>query len=198
MEESTRLEENSSAIAGLLNKNIFGTVTRCKILIESSIFSVYHFFIDDNIIAFKAKRCLSGFEIFDRQGNFVCKMKANIFGTKYSLEYQGTVQIQYETSFLERGKPRCFKVKLQDLELINKKPFFNPETNSFSLNFSGRVTKPSVKNFQVVHPLEPTYITLTFGKEEHNSYILDFTYPWSALNAFCVGLSALDHKFGCD
>lgn len=198
MEENTRLETKNRAIPSLLDKNTFGTLTRCKILIENSIFSVYHFFIDDNIMAFKAKRCLSGFEIFDRQGIFLCKMKANIFGTKYSLAHQGLVQIQYETSFLERGKPRCFKVQLEDLELINKKPYFNPETNSFSLNFSGRITKPSVKNFQVVHPLDPTYITLTFGKEEQNSYILDFTYPWSALHAFCVGLSALDHKFGCD
>lgn len=108
------------------------------------------------------------------------------------------LEIQYDTTQKDQGKPRALEIKINELTLINKKPYFNIETNSYSLNFSGRVTKPSAKNFQVIHPLDPTYITLTFGKESHDSYILDFSYPWTALHAFCVGLSALDHKYGCD
>lgn len=205
MQESASLTKNPNLENGseislqtFLEKKPLGTIIRSKILIESSIFNVYYFLTEDNCKIFRAKRCLSGFEIFDSNSVFICKMRANIFGTKYSVKHTNSIEIKYESSFLEKGKPRSFKIKIDGLELINKKPYFNTETNSFSLNFSGRVTKPSVKNFQIIHPLEPTYITLTFGKEEQNSYILDFTYPWSALNAFCVGLSALDHKYGCD
>lgn len=136
-------------------------------------------------------------------------LKANIFGTKYELKYlhdkfiyknneKDKLTIRYETSFFHRGKPRAFVLNLDGMELCNKKPYFNNETLSFSLNFNGRVTKPSVRNCQIIHPLDQTYITLTFGKETDNKYILDFSYPWIALKAFCVALSALDHKFGCD
>jgi len=37
------------------------------------------------------------------------------------------------------------------LELHNKTPVWNDETQSYVLNFHGRVTQASVKNFQLVH-----------------------------------------------
>lgn len=36
--------------------------------------------------------------------------------------------------------------------LINKSPSWNEQTQSYVLNFHGRVTQASVKNFQIVHP----------------------------------------------
>lgn len=107
-----------------------------------------------------------------------------------------SLEVVYDVRFLKRDKPRSFNVKLGELQLQNKQPIYNPETNSYSLNFSGRVTVASVKNFQIVHPLDPTFITLTFGKEANDSFILDYTHPWNPLQAFCVGLTALDHKLG--
>ena len=37
------------------------------------------------------------------------------------------------------------------VELHNKTPVWNEETQSYVLNFHGRVTQASVKNFQIVH-----------------------------------------------
>ena len=37
------------------------------------------------------------------------------------------------------------------IDLGNKSPIWNEETQSYVLNFHGRVTQASVKNFQVVH-----------------------------------------------
>ena len=37
------------------------------------------------------------------------------------------------------------------LKLTNKTPVWNDETQSYVLNFHGRVTQASVKNFQIVH-----------------------------------------------
>ena len=37
------------------------------------------------------------------------------------------------------------------IELHNKRPVWNDDTQSYVLNFHGRVTQASVKNFQIVH-----------------------------------------------
>lgn len=37
------------------------------------------------------------------------------------------------------------------IELHNKTPSWNDDTQSYVLNFHGRVTQASVKNFQIVH-----------------------------------------------
>lgn len=37
------------------------------------------------------------------------------------------------------------------VELHNKTPVWNEDTQSYVLNFHGRVTQASVKNFQIVH-----------------------------------------------
>jgi hypothetical protein len=45
--------------------------------------------------------------------------------------------------------------------LMNKSPSWNEQTQSYVLNFHGRVTQASVKNFQIVHPdngkIEPLF-----------------------------------------
>lgn len=51
-------------------------------------------------------------------------------------------------SLIERWKRKDMK---NILELHNKAPVWNDETQSYVLNFHGRVTQASVKNFQIVH-----------------------------------------------
>jgi len=46
--------------------------------------------------------------------------------------------------------------------LHNKTPVWNEETQSYVLNFHGRVTHASVKNFQVVHDSDSKFIFLSF------------------------------------
>ncbi|ADM11653.1 tubby-like protein [Encephalitozoon intestinalis ATCC 50506] len=161
---------------------------------------------------FKAYRVMCGFEIYLLGlGNEekVGYLRSNLFGTKYIL-HQGekaVLEIKYATSIFKRRGPRSFSVMFMGVSgssleepvvMKNKEPYYNAETNSYSLNFNGRVTTPSVKNFQLIHPLEPTYVTLTFGKISRFKYILDYTYPWSGLQAFAIALAALDYKVGCD
>lgn len=38
------------------------------------------------------------------------------------------------------------------ITLVNKSPSWNEQTQSYVLNFHGRVTQASVKNFQIIHP----------------------------------------------
>lgn len=84
------------------------------------------------------------------------------------------------------------------VKLVNKSPQWNKEMNSFALNFNGRVTLSSVKNYQVIHEINPDYVVTQFGKVNKNLYTCDYSYPLCALQAFGIALTSLDNKIGCD
>jgi Tub family. len=56
--------------------------------------------------------------------------------------------------------PECWNSKNMDniIELHNKTPTWNEDTQSYVLNFHGRVTQASVKNFQIIHDNDRTYL----------------------------------------
>ncbi|XP_028810356.1 tubby-related protein 3 isoform X2 [Denticeps clupeoides] len=84
------------------------------------------------------------------------------------------------------------------IELHNKAPVWNDDTQSYVLNFHGRVTQASVKNFQIVHDNDPDYIVMQFGRVAEDVFTLDFNYPMCALQAFAIGLSSFDSKLACE
>uniref|UniRef100_F7DDG1 Tubby-like protein n=1 Tax=Ornithorhynchus anatinus TaxID=9258 RepID=F7DDG1_ORNAN len=84
------------------------------------------------------------------------------------------------------------------IELHNKAPVWNDDTQSYVLNFHGRVTQASVKNFQIVHENDPDYIVMQFGRVAKDVFTLDYNYPMCALQAFAIGLSSFDSKLACE
>ncbi|KFV85112.1 Tubby-related protein 3, partial [Struthio camelus australis] len=84
------------------------------------------------------------------------------------------------------------------IELRNKAPVWNDDTQSYVLNFHGRVTQASVKNFQIVHDNDPDYIVMQFGRVAEDVFTLDYNYPLCALQAFAIGLSSFDSKLACE
>uniref|UniRef100_A0A8C5N4M4 TUB like protein 3 n=1 Tax=Leptobrachium leishanense TaxID=445787 RepID=A0A8C5N4M4_9ANUR len=84
------------------------------------------------------------------------------------------------------------------IELHNKAPVWNDDTQSYVLNFHGRVTHASVKNFQIVHDNDPEYIVMQFGRVAEDIFTLDYNYPMCALQAFSVALSSFDSKLACE
>lgn len=76
--------------------------------------------------------------------------------------------------------------------LENKTPIWNEETGSYALNFHGRVTKSSVKNFQIIHKDNPTENIMQFGKIGEHAFTCDYTYPMSAIQAFGIAISSFD------
>ncbi|CAK9298129.1 unnamed protein product [Gordionus sp. m RMFG-2023] len=101
---------------------------------------------------------------------------------------------EYETIF-EKWKRReldCI------LELKNKTPIWNDDTQSYVLNFHGRVTQASVKNFQIVHENDVNYIFMQFGRVSEDGFTMDYSYPMCAVQAFAVALSSFDGKLACE
>uniref|UniRef100_A0A8D0E6J1 Tubby-like protein n=1 Tax=Salvator merianae TaxID=96440 RepID=A0A8D0E6J1_SALMN len=84
------------------------------------------------------------------------------------------------------------------IELHNKSPVWNDETQSYVLNFHGRVTHASVKNFQIVHSSDPDYIVLQFGRVADDAFTMDYNYPLCAVQAFAIALSSFDGKLACE
>ncbi|XP_026533985.1 tubby-related protein 1-like [Notechis scutatus] len=84
------------------------------------------------------------------------------------------------------------------IELHNKAPVWNDETQSYVLNFHGRVTHASVKNFQIVHNEDLEYIILQFGRVADDVFTMDYNYPLCAVQAFAIALSSFDGKLACE
>ena len=88
----------------------------------------------------------------------------------------------------------------QDLiTLRNKQPVWNDTSHAYVLNFSGRVTMASVKNFQLISPdVDADYIILQFGRTGRDTFTMDVQYPLSPYQAFAIVLSSFDSKLACE
>ncbi|CAJ1080847.1 tubby protein homolog [Xyrichtys novacula] len=82
--------------------------------------------------------------------------------------------------------------------LVNKSPSWNEQTQSYVLNFHGRVTQASVKNFQIIHPDNDDYIVMQFGRVAEDVFSMDYSFPLCALQAFAITLSSFDGKLACE
>ncbi|GMI67287.1 tubby like protein 2 [Hibiscus trionum] len=95
----------------------------------------------------------------------------------------------------------------EPLTLKNKAPRWHEQLQSWCLNFKGRVTVASVKNFQLVAAVEPSHnispeeqekVILQFGKIGKDIFTMDYRYPLSAFQAFAICLSSFDTKPACE
>ncbi|MCO5598391.1 hypothetical protein L7F22_052486 [Adiantum nelumboides] len=93
------------------------------------------------------------------------------------------------------------------LVLKNKAPRWHEQLQCWCLNFRGRVTVASVKNFQLVAALEAgpnlpqcelDKVLLQFGKIGKDIFTMDYRYPLSAFQAFAICLSSFDTKLACE
>ena len=96
------------------------------------------------------------------------------------------------------------------------------QLNAYCLNFNGRVTEASVKNFQLISEDNREYVVLQFGKvrssqghdcgghqvNDHchccdqqvgkDTFTMDFQWPMTAFQAFSICLSSFDNKLACE
>lgn len=95
----------------------------------------------------------------------------------------------------------------EPLILKNKAPRWHEQLQCWCLNFRGRVTVASVKNFQLVAAVEPSHnvsaeeqekVILQFGKIGKDIFTMDYRYPLSAFQAFAICLSSFDTKPACE
>ncbi|KAK4439116.1 Tubby-like F-box protein 7 [Sesamum alatum] len=93
------------------------------------------------------------------------------------------------------------------LVLKNKAPRWHEHLECWCLNFHGRVTVASVKNFQLVAAMDQSKpdgkgdeerVLLQFGKVGDDTFTMDFREPLSAFHAFAICLTSFGTKLACE
>ncbi|OIW05294.1 hypothetical protein TanjilG_03683 [Lupinus angustifolius] len=91
--------------------------------------------------------------------------------------------------------------------LKNKAPRWHEHLQCWCLNFHGRVTVASVKNFQLVATVDQSKpggkgdeetVLLQFGKVGDDTFTMDYRKPLSAFQAFAICLSSFGTKLACE
>lgn len=76
----------------------------------------------------------------------------------------------------------------------NRSPWWNEELGAFVLNFGGRVSVASVKNFQLCERSDQEHI-MQFGRiQGRHNFTMDFQHPLTPTQAFAIAISSLQSK----
>nr|XP_031526628.1 tubby-related protein 3 isoform X2 [Vicugna pacos] len=189
--DPTDLSREGESYVGKLRSNLMGTK-----------FTVY----DHGVSPAKAQGLVE--KAYTRQELAAVCYETNVLGfkgpRKMSVIVPGMTMNHERIPFQPRNDHESLLSKWQSktmenlIELHNKSPVWNDDTQSYVLNFHGRVTQASVKNFQIVHESDPDYIVMQFGRVADDVFTLDYSYPLCALQAFAIGLSSFDSKLACE
>ncbi|XP_062096801.1 tubby-like F-box protein 7 [Humulus lupulus] len=102
-------------------------------------------------------------------------------------------------------KPEC--TASGSTVLKNKAPRWHENLQCWCLNFHGRVTVASVKNFQLVATMDQSQpggkgdeelVLLQFGKVGDDTFTMDYRQPLSAFQAFAICLTSFGTKLACE
>jgi len=102
-----------------------------------------------------------------------------------------------EDTMIERYKAGKESDNVQVLK--NKQPKWNDQVGAYVLNFNGRVTRASVKNFQLCNVArDPDLVVMQFGRVGKDAFTMDYQWPLCGLQAFGIALSSFDYKIACE
>ncbi|GLJ15762.1 hypothetical protein SUGI_0259470 [Cryptomeria japonica] len=87
-------------------------------------------------------------------------------------------------------------------QLCSKVPYFNKDKKRYELDFRerGRLglrIRTSVNNFQLTMEENGKQSILLLGKVGKSKYLMDFRFPLTAYQAFCICLASIDSKLCC-
>jgi len=135
----------------------------------------------------------------------------NVLGTRGPRKMKGFIPRVFDSDNRARfvattkagahGILDCHKHGRSDdmIVLTNKSPRWNEQMQAYCLNFNGRVTHASVKNFQLVDESdEDERVVLQFGKVGKDMFTMDFQWPMNATQAFAICLTSFDSKLACE
>ena len=119
--------------------------------------------------------------------------------TGFAKQREKKMFVKFETNILGEC-PRALTVDFwneeekANMRIKNLPPKWNEGKECYTLNFYGRVSRASAKNFQMVAPGDEDTIYLLFGKFSTECFHLDYRSPLSMFQAFAIGLTALARK----
>ncbi|XP_039788436.1 tubby-like protein 4 isoform X2 [Panicum virgatum] len=115
------------------------------------------------------------------------------------LKTNNSAQIQHIS-----GLPKDWQEKKSRADqLCSRAPFYNHMTKRYELDFrerAGRMgykVQTSVNNFQMTLEENGRHTILQLGRVGKSKYIMDFRYPLTGYQAFCICLASIDSKLCC-
>ena len=73
--------------------------------------------------------------------------------------------------------------------------YFKSRDDHGNLDFQGRVSQQSKKNFQLTDEFDSSKIYLQFGRAGKETFNMDVAHPFSLFQAFTICLTTFDNKF---
>lgn len=128
----------------------------------------------------------------------------NIFGLKGPRKMKVFVPREEYEIAENKGLNELFAEQTEKSEMridkyCNKTPKWNEEIKAYVLNFRGRATVSSVKNFLIskVDAKEEDPVYVLFGKAGKELFNLDIKHPFSILQGLAMAISSFDKKLMC-
>ncbi|OVA13613.1 Tubby [Macleaya cordata] len=124
-----------------------------------------------------------------------------------NLRCPGTKQTSDEEPQKDDSEMQAPTATSESMVLRNKAPRWHEPLQCWCLNFHGRVTVASVKNFQLVAAVDPSQpggkgdeeiVLLQFGKVGDDMFTMDYRQPLSAFQAFAICLTSFGTKLACE
>ncbi|XP_038993366.1 LOW QUALITY PROTEIN: tubby-like protein 8 [Hibiscus syriacus] len=126
------------------------------------------------------------------------RMKAYI-PKHQSMQLKNVSQMQHIN-----GLPKDWEGKMDKIhKLFTRIPRYNNMLNQYELDFrergraAGLRIQSSVKNFQLTLEENGRQTILQLGRADRYKYVMDFRYPLTGYQAFCISLASIDSKLCC-
>lgn len=117
-----------------------------------------------------------------------------------SMLLKNTNQVQHIAGLPKEWEEEKAKVH----QLVSKVPQYNKISKQYELDFrdrgravSGLMIQTSVKNFQLTLEENGKQTILQLGRIGKSKYVMDYRYPLTGYQAFCICLASIDSKLCC-
>nr|KYP50426.1 Tubby-like protein 8 [Cajanus cajan] len=115
-----------------------------------------------------------------------------------SMSFKNTNQVQHL-----KGLPMNWEGKLNKVhQLFSKVPLYNKISKQYELDFrdkgkAGLRIQRSVKNFQLTLEENGKQTILQLGRVGKSKFVMEYRYPLTGYQAFCICLASIDAKLCC-
>ncbi|TYI81023.1 hypothetical protein E1A91_D05G125800v1 [Gossypium mustelinum] len=116
-----------------------------------------------------------------------------------SMQLKNVAQMQHIN-----GLPKDWEEKMDKIhKLFSRIPRYNKMLKQYELDFrergraAGLRIQSSVKNFQLTLEENGRQTILQLGRVDRYKYVMDFRYPLTGYQAFCICLASIDSKLCC-
>eukprot|EP00835_Amoeboradix_gromovi_P004525 NODE_357_length_10221_cov_0.563130.p2 type:complete len:378 gc:universal NODE_357_length_10221_cov_0.563130:404-1537(+) len=170
------------------------TVLQCRVVRSRKILPIYSIKNEcDGRELCRVKKVVKGYKIFtikdgEEHFEYFIEQAKETYTAK---DMDGKSML---TVVLESSVPRSVSISIYESgnlrKYANRQPKWNKESETYTLNFEGRVTEPSVKNF--VFADENNKNVLLFGRTGKSDFVMDCRFPMRPDQAICSMMSVFD------